>query len=89
MYASFGENHGKLERLGRQARPGIESGASRVRTAQPLVGLRTDNFNIHAFPGIRTRERYYISRLPWPLHHLIGLRLVEFRFGTIDTNDKS
>ena len=30
IYASFGENHGKLRKLGRQVRPGIEPGTSRL-----------------------------------------------------------
>ena len=45
------------ERLGRQARPGIEHCTSRLpvlkhRIAQPLVGPRTDSFSIHTLTGI-------------------------------------
>ena len=43
IYASFGENHGKLRTAGRQARPGFEPGTSRLPvlsvTAKTLVGL--------------------------------------------------
>ena len=49
------------ERFGRQARPEIEPVIFlyqflKRRTAQPLVGPRTDIFNIHALPRIRTRD---------------------------------
>ena len=65
------------ERLGRQARPGIEPGTSRQpvlkrRIAQPLVGPRTDSIVIHVLPGIRTRDLWCSSGLPEPLHRLVG-----------------
>ena len=46
----------KSERIGRQARLGIELDTSRLpvlkhKTAQPLVGPRTDSFNILSYPG--------------------------------------
>ena len=46
------------ERLGRQARPGIELGTYRLlvlerRITQPLVGTRTDNLTFMPYPGFR------------------------------------
>ena len=70
------------ECLGPQARPGTEPGTSRLpvlkrRTAQPLVGPRTESFNIYALPGIRTRDIWcsfelqgFISRKIWNLQEL-------------------
>ena len=65
------------ERLGRHARPRIEPGTSclpflKHRIAQPLLGPKTDSFNIHALPGIRTQDLWCRSRLPYPLHRLVG-----------------
>ena len=40
--------------------------------AQPLVGRRTDSFDIHALPGIRTRDLWCSSRLSFPLYRLVS-----------------
>ena len=85
IYASFGENHRKppnFERLGRQTQPGIKSATSRLpllkhRTAKPLVGAKTDSFNIHILPGICTRDLCCSSRLPQPLYHMVGFYLLD------------
>ena len=57
------------ERLGQQVWLGIDPGTSRLpaskcRITLPLMGPRTDSFNIHVLPGIRTQELWCSSRLP-------------------------
>ena len=50
------------ERLGRQARPGIEPGTSRLPVFEREA--KDGQLDIHALPGIRTRNLWYSSRLP-------------------------
>ena len=58
-----------FERLGRQARPGIEPGTSHLlvlerRTAQPLVGLRTDNLTSMPYPGFEPETFDGVASFP-------------------------
>ena len=50
--------------------PGVEPGTS----------LKYGQFNVHALAGIRTQNLRCSSRLPQPLHRLVGLQKSDVRF---------
>ena len=76
------------ERLGRQARPGIEPDTSRPRvferrTAQPLVGARTDSLTSMPYPEPLVEQLASLVTTP------LGRRFLRGNFAVVQSVLKS